>query len=363
MRLIAFFTTVILLTTTQAFAADHVWYDKPQEPKLQLVVKAMDYYQNTYAFNTKEPCKGTNCIPAGSVVGCSGYSLVDDVGGTQVQFCHISTIQDSKDAKPVDVSAEDRVMATGFVAENKKYVAALPGGQIFSASREKKKTEAAACDVNCAGGVANKLSDFAKAMVNVAAPKNTGVASAALKEKVGDAVTIQVEKQKIANACTNFLDKDGELGPWGNKAIKAFNKVDWECFKSGMDTSGVCPKYKTFNERKKEYFWVWTLASMAHVESSCKVNAINPKAANETGYGLMQMENAKYRKTRDKRYCPHYKINEQDVTFQMECTASIFSDMYCKRGLSLTSSQGYWAGLLSPKRKIAQQIKKFPGCY
>lgn len=361
MKSLHFYIAAILFLTVNAFAADPVWYDKPLEPKLQYMIKAKDYYKNIYAFDTSEPCQGPSCIPAGSTVGCSKYTLVDAGDGTQVQFCHISTIKYNRNSKEIDISDKDYVMATGFVAENKKFILGLPSGRVFATSRELKKTEGATCDGSCGtAGVGNKISDLAKSLVKAIGPQKP----TEIKKQVSDLIKDLVKKGQIARACTNFIDENGELGPWGKKAVEAFHKVDKDCFENGLDPSKICPNFKNFDPKTKEYFRVYSLLSMAHHESSCNVNAINPNASNGTGYGLMQMESLHYRKAggRDSRFCPHHKINEKDVTFQMECTASIFADRYCKEGLNLSSPKGYWAGLLGPKNLISMKIKKFPGC-
>lgn len=165
--------------------------------------------------------------------------------------------------------------------------------------------------------------------------------------------------------CKNFIDENGELGPWGVRLLNAFEEVDPICFFDRIDVSNVCPNFKNFSRDRKGRWWNWLVLNKAQDEASCRVEA-QAAGVNGTADGLMQLEYSyALRKAsgRNPRYCrTEGPSDTQDLTFQFECTASIIKDEYCDKNRPLVNPRGYWQNLNRANRWIAQRAAEFPGC-
>ena len=108
----------------------------------------------------------------------------------------------------------------------------------------------------------------------------------------------------INDGCDKFLNNEGEPGEWGNIILKKIESLPEDELKDSFysnnipDMPFVCQNFSEFSNELKKKFWVWTFASIAWEESSCK-----PKAAaagvNCKAVGLLQLEgSARLRKGR-----------------------------------------------------------------
>ena len=82
--------------------------------------------------------------------------------------------------------------------------------------------------------------------------------------------------------CRSFIKLDGNFGEWGQMIITYINKYEsrQKLFYSpalpGMQTNPrTCPNWGNMDYNQKAQFWVWTFASIAHVESSCDSRSVN----------------------------------------------------------------------------------------
>ncbi len=97
---------------------------------------------------------------------------------------------------------------------------------------------------------------------------------------------------KWSTDCEDFIDANGNYGPWG---LYIYNhntsNVDNVLF-DGPPTDVpnlVCPKYSSFNEDTKRNFWVWFAAAIAMEESSCNPH-IHTQGTYGTAAGLWQLD-------------------------------------------------------------------------
>ncbi|QLY25996.1 hypothetical protein [Bdellovibrio sp. KM01] len=90
--------------------------------------------------------------------------------------------------------------------------------------------------------------------------------------------------------CDIFIKDDGNPGSVGT-VILADIRENKSSFAGNTpkDIGKLCPNYTKMNEEQKNLFWVWTLMSMASVESSCDPGAENKDAPHGTAYGLFQL--------------------------------------------------------------------------
>jgi hypothetical protein len=178
-------------------------------------------------------------------------------------------------------------------------------------------------------------------------------------------VTYDNQNQAPAT-CDNFINRNGELGAWGQRLIRATKDVNQNCFYERIDFSGVCPNYSRFSQARKEQYIAFLFASIAAFESSCRPNA-QVRGTNDTADGLFQLEySQRWRANagRNARFCATNRgVNTQDINFQMECAASIFSDHYCRSGRVVGArTGGYWQKLNRSNGLITRLARRFPHC-
>jgi N-acetylmuramoyl-L-alanine amidase len=109
------------------------------ELHVHLWSKPVHYYQNQYGYdNIQLPCTGNFCIPTflnGKPVqirvGCSRYEyLPGGAPGTKLQVCHISSLNNGGNIKPVDEN-QNYTIVTGFIDEANKYHNNVPQREVF----------------------------------------------------------------------------------------------------------------------------------------------------------------------------------------------------------------------------------------
>ncbi|QDK44165.1 hypothetical protein DOM22_02860 [Bdellovibrio sp. ZAP7] len=94
----------------------------------------------------------------------------------------------------------------------------------------------------------------------------------------------------LGKACEIFMKDGGETGSAGAVVLAEVreNKSAFDG-KRLKDIAKLCPNYSKMSEEKKNLFWVWTMMSIAKVESSCDPGAENKDAPHGTAYGLFQL--------------------------------------------------------------------------
>lgn len=111
-----------------------------------------------------------------------------------------------------------------------------------------------------------------------------------------------VSDKPSENQCTNFITDNGDsegYGPWGESIVKYLDeKGDNSIFYSndlaGM-SSGVtaCPNWTGMTIDEKKHFWVWVMASISKIESTCDAKARNGESTNGVAVGLVQLDERK----------------------------------------------------------------------
>lgn len=99
--------------------------------------------------------------------------------------------------------------------------------------------------------------------------------------------------------CTNFISTKGTsgvYGPWGKSVVDYLkeqgpNSVFMSSNLAGM-SSGVtaCPNWKNMSADEKQHFWVWVMAAISKVESTCKPQSRNGAGTNGVAVGLVQLD-------------------------------------------------------------------------
>lgn len=99
--------------------------------------------------------------------------------------------------------------------------------------------------------------------------------------------------------CQSFIQANGSYGTWGNYIVEYINSKGGENSRflsdalPGMESAPqTCPNWRSLTGAAKMKFWVWMMASISQVESSCNPNAVNsgrvPNAADRPR-GLFQL--------------------------------------------------------------------------
>lgn len=148
---------------------------------------------------------------------------------------------------------------------------------------------------------------------------------------------------KMASGCNQFINKEGQLGPWGSWALQLI-KDKPDAFGTNIpdDITKWCPNYPKMNKDQRELYWVWILMSMASSESSCNPRNDNKNAPNGTAVGLFQVW---------KPVCP--KARDLHVPYEnITCAVDLLSKELQNRDTLMTptskGSEGtYWGPLRS----------------
>jgi hypothetical protein len=178
-------------------------------------------------------------------------------------------------------------------------------------------------------------------------------------------VSLDPARFGMATSCRRLIQSDGSLGDWGQEMVRAINRVGSGCFYNQANFSSVCPNYSRFNQERKTQFLAFLFASIAHYESSCRLNA-RAQGTNDIADGLFQLEHSFSQRRRAGRH-PQFcatggPTNTQALRFQMECGMSIFHAGYCARNGVVGETSWYWQKLNRPTRQITRMARRFPYC-
>jgi len=89
-----------------------------------------------------------------------------------------------------------------------------------------------------------------------------------------------------AKACQEFIDRDGNIGDWGDYAkIQIQDRARTFVDNPPDDITQFCPNFVNMTPERRVLFWVWVLASMSAPESSC-----NPNERSGDAVGLFQLD-------------------------------------------------------------------------
>ena len=173
----------------------------------------------------------------------------------------------------------------------------------------------------------------------------------------------------LGAACSRFIDRNGNYGAFGEMVLNEIRRYPIYNSETNQITR-ICPKFNSFDDAKKNHFWVWVYASLAQQESSCdpSVQSDPRKVSNPNGpaVGLFQMELKKsLRASRDVVYRGHFcSGNPFSPAVNIRCSARIMAGQLANgRGLYSYDPQ-YWGPFKSQANGIAKRsISRYPGCY
>ena len=182
------------------------------------------------------------------------------------------------------------------------------------------------------------------------------------------AVSAYVDYKGFTTRCDSFINSQGQLGRWGQALQAAIQRVGQDCFFNQADYSALCPNFSRFNNERKMQFLAFMFGTMAYDESSCTESGplAEGQGPNGRADGLFQLEYSwelRQGSARDAQFCrTGGPTDTQDLTFQMECTASIFRDGFCRRNNRVGVDFWYWEELIGVNRHISRYARQFPYC-
>jgi hypothetical protein len=220
---------------------------------------------------------------------------------------------------------------------------------------------------------ADARATFAAHMAQAAlgAPLEVGSIKLVCVEHLGN--IDQQYKNELELTCPNFLKKSDSADNWGKALTQAIDKLPEEKAKKTFlsnqipDMDFICPNFSKFDDDLKKQFWIWTFASIAYNESSCK-SIPDPKGrgVNTVPVGLLQLEDSvEMRKSRG----PNCKVSDMikpannlacgvDILMeQLLGPDSTYFDPFHQPGF-LFRKNSYWENLRYKKRtdKTDQQL-------
>lgn len=156
---------------------------------------------------------------------------------------------------------------------------------------------------------ANQLSDEERAHIGMkkALSEMNGINDASSSPSAGCSNTNNANTEfppldpmfmKGGTQCDNFISSDGngDYGPWGDTVVSYIRATgeDSEFLKDDIfKFETICPSWKNLNRAEREHVWVWIMASIAKVESTCNPKARNGQSTNGVAVGLLQLDEKK----------------------------------------------------------------------
>ncbi|WP_372653958.1 hypothetical protein [Halobacteriovorax sp.] len=184
--------------------------------------------------------------------------------------------------------------------------------------------------------------------------------------------------------CTGFIKRNGEEGEWGKiitdyieeKGGKDSNFLDDEV--RGMTAQPrTCPNWYNLNTEERKRFWIWMMASIAQVESSCDKNQVNTGAvpnSSDRPRGLFQLNTLKKNRSWRGENCkfPSGETDTIKPRNQILCSMDIMNELLKgRRGMykangRIFPTNSYWEKLRpahsSTGGPIGELVRKFPLC-
>ncbi len=119
--------------------------------------------------------------------------------------------------------------------------------------------------------------------------------------------------------CNLFLDAEGEYGSYG-RIVKTYIEESLSpVFLSneilGMESAPrVCPNWSKFDHDMKKKFWVWTMASIAGIESGCNNDVKDHRdVTGNYAFGMYQLERSESLRKSNRRFAPHCLLPLKEV--------------------------------------------------
>ena len=183
-----------------------------------------------------------------------------------------------------------------------------------------------------------------------------------------------------AENCQKFIKPNGEYGTWGETIIGHINLIDQKENGSSKFFDGnisnikvLCPNWENLDDDEMLNFWVWFLASIAYVESSCR-ETVKAKTTDGYGVGLYQLNsNSSNRSWRDGDSGDSCGLSDMsNGKNNIKCAIEIMHEfLKGKKGLYKSSgslvgkeSNSYWQHLRkSDGGKIGALTRKFAICH
>jgi hypothetical protein len=171
-------------------------------------------------------------------------------------------------------------------------------------------------------------------------------------------------------ACNKFISpEDGSYGEYGNEINNYLTEQGDDSLFLKTDQSSTCPNWKNLTTDQKKHHWVWSMASIAKVESTCNPIAKNNQGTNGPAIGLLQLDSTASQLKWRGENCRSKTVT--DPTQNLRCGLDIMGGLlkgkegiYKSNGqISGNGSNSYWEELRkSDGGDIAQLISQNPEC-
>jgi hypothetical protein len=158
--------------------------------------------------------------------------------------------------------------------------------------------------------------------------------------------------------CHKFISTSdeghGTYGPWGQVVVSYLREKGQgaEFLKDDIaKIDKICPSWKKLTRKQREFAWVWTIASIAKVESTCNPKARNGNATNGAAVGLLQLEEKKAARSWRGDACkmPSVLLPENNIKCGMDIMEEILKgkegDYKSSGAIYGKDSHSYWQHL------------------
>lgn len=181
----------------------------------------------------------------------------------------------------------------------------------------------------------------------------------------------RLSKEFYANGanCEAFIQRDGSYGEWGRIIQRGFEddaeiRASLTSDQAAKNKSllKVCPNFAALDESDRVRFWVWSMASIAWKESTCR-NTGPVRCSRSNCVGIMQLNEPRHMRAWRGTNCAVASVAQprNNLLCAMDIMRGQFDGEYGKPGG--LSPNSYWQELRkSGNSPIKTRMMKFPGC-
>lgn len=183
---------------------------------------------------------------------------------------------------------------------------------------------------------------------------------------------LRAPRGTMANACSDLMDPQGELGPQGQALYSVMAEPDYaRHFTADNALGGFCPKFNELNDREKLTAWTWFWTSLAMEESSCNATQIHATTFQDRkgvtrvlnpreGFGYWALERDRNIRSWRGEACSRIGTPEG----QARCAIDIMKKTQLAKGISAVSkTASYWGPIRRGSAQLIPHMKRLSLCF
>lgn len=179
-------------------------------------------------------------------------------------------------------------------------------------------------------------------------------------------------KKKMARACSDMMNAQGELGPDGQSILAVMSEPQYaKHFTADNALGNLCPNFNNLDDSEKLKAWTWFWTTLAMEEASC-----NPKQEHATtfidkegntrilnpreGYGLWALERDRNIRSWRGEACDNIGTTEK----QARCAIDIMTTTQLARNkTAVDTKNSYWGPVRRGHSQMLPHMRRLRLCF